>query len=72
SLANRLEELTQHYRELVEVNKALLSRVRGALKEGDVHRNAMIVLSSFSQVLGMDAQRSSQLVEKRFDLKNPT
>jgi len=72
SLANRLEELTQYYRELVEVNQALLSRVRGALKEGDVHRNAMIVLSSFSQVLGMDAQRSSQLVEKLFELKNPT
>jgi hypothetical protein len=72
SLANRLEQLTQHYRELVEVNQALLLRVRGALKKGDVHRNAMIVLSSFSQVLGMDAQRSSQVVEKLFNLKRPT
>lgn len=66
TIGSRLDELTDMFRELIEVNQALIKRVRSALKKGDVHRNAMIVLSSFSQVLSMEEQRSNLLVKRVF------
>lgn len=67
SLTERLKELTQQNLELVDVNKSLLARVRSALSRGDVHRNAMIVLSSFSQILSMDEEVRNRTVAKFFD-----
>jgi len=67
SLTERLAALTDHYRELVTVNKAMVSRVRTALKTGDVHKNAMIVLSSFSQVFSMDELQRNRVVARFFD-----
>lgn len=63
SIESRLDELTDNFRELAEVNKALISRVRSTLKKGDIHRNAMIVLDSFSQVLSMGERRGSTFVK---------
>lgn len=66
SIRDRLDELAERFQELEVVNRALISRVRSTLKRGDIHRNAIIVLSSFSQVLSMEEQRGMALVKKLF------
>lgn len=66
TIASRLDQLKDKFRELIEVNQALINRVRSTLKRGDIHRNAMIVLSSFSQVLSMEEQRGNHLVKRIF------
>ncbi len=66
SLKQGLDLLTEQFAELEQVNRALIERVRSRLMQGDVHSNAMVVLSSFSQVLSMDPELASGLVSDMF------
>jgi hypothetical protein len=67
SLSERLSELSKMNRELVPVIMAMVSRIRRAFKGGGVHRNAMIVLSGFSQIFSMSESQTNRLVEKFFN-----
>lgn len=69
SLKEVMAALPNHFEELQQVNQALIKRIRSTMAEGDLHQNALIVLSSFAQVLSMDSNKGLSVIANLFKNK---